>query len=128
MKGAKILLAVSAAFALLIGLAMLASAQAFLEPQGIKVDDHIAVIAHAQASLLLGIGATNLLMLRVNDAKALQMVMAGNVVTHLAGLGVNIHALAGDLVTQQVYGDVVGHVVFAALFAFFIMRVGRVST
>ena len=127
MKGAKILLVVSAAFALLIGLAMLASAKSFLEPQGITVDDHVAGIAHAQASLLLGIGATNLLMLRVNDAKALQMVMAGNIVTHVAGLGVNIHALSANLVTQQVYGDVVGHVVFAALFAFFIMRVGRAA-
>ena len=125
MKGPKILLAVSAAFAIGVGLAMMFSAAAFLAPQGIVADDHIAVIAHAQAALLIGIGATNLLAMRVSDARGLQAVLGGNVVTHVVALGVNAHALSADLVTSQVYGDVIGHVLFGGLFAFFFVRVGR---
>jgi hypothetical protein len=125
MKGAKILLAVSAVLAIGAGAAMIFATAAFLGPQGISVDDKVALLGQAQGALLVGIGVLNLLAMRCSDAKGLQAVLGGNLALQITGLGVNIHGLAANLVTHQVYGDVVLHVILGVLFAFFYVRVGK---
>jgi len=127
MKGAKILLAVSAVLAVVVSLMLLFATSAFLAPQGIPVDDKVALLGQAQGSILLGVGAINLLALRTSDPAGLRAVLGGNLVTHLAAIGVNVHAIAAHLVTQQVWGDLVMHAVFAALFALFLVRVARLA-
>ena len=125
MRGARILLGIAGGIAVLVSLAMMFATKAFLAPEGIVADDKIAVIGQAQASLLLGIGAVNLLGTRVSDKRGMQAILGGNLVTHVVALGVNLHALFGNLVTSQVWGDSVGHVVFAVLFAFFLWKGAR---
>lgn len=122
MRGVRILLAISALFALGVGLFMMFGASSFLTSQGLPADDHIAVLVHAQASLLLAIGVTNVLAMRAKELRETSAVLGGNIVAHLAGLGVNAHALGANLVGQSVYGDVVGHIVFGAFFAVFFVK------
>jgi len=92
MKGAKILLAVSAVLAIGAGAAMIFATAAFLGPQGISVDDKVALLGQAQGALLVGIGVLNLLAMRCSDAKGLQAVLGGNLALQITGLGVNIRA------------------------------------
>ena len=125
MKGAKILLGISAVIAFGVGAAMIFATAAFLAPQGIPVDDKVAILGQAQGSLLVGIGVLDLLALRCSDVRGLQAVLGGNLALQVAGLGVNIHGLAAHIVTQQVYGDVVFHVILGVLFAVFYVRVGK---
>ena len=57
----------------------------------------------------------------------MRAILGANVVTHVAGLVVNVRAISSSLVTSQVWVDVVAHVVFAALFVFFYERIGARS-
>jgi hypothetical protein len=116
-KLTKLLLVISGALAVGIGLAMMLATRAFLEPEGIAVDATTAVIGQAQGALLVGIGAINLLSVRVRDRAALRAVLGGNVVVHVVALAVNVHALAAHLVGSGVTGDAVGHILFAGAFA-----------
>jgi hypothetical protein len=125
MKATKVLLVISGLIALGIGLAMLFAAPAFLASQGFAADDKTAVIGRAQGSLLLGIGVLNLLAARLGDPRGLQAICAANLATHVAALGVNVHALVAGLVGSSVVGDAVGHVVFGLAFGSCIALLGR---
>jgi hypothetical protein len=125
MKATRILLVLSGLIALGVSLALMFSAQPFLASQGLAVDAKVAVIAQAQGSLLFAIGVVNFFGLRVKDAAGLQAICAGNVAAHVAGLGVNIHALSADLVGPSVMGDAIGHVVLGLAFAACFVVVGR---
>lgn len=117
MKAIKVLLVISGLLAVGVSLALIFAAAAFLAPEGIIADDKVAVVAQAQGGLLFAIGVVNLLALRVRDPLGLQAVCGGNLAAHLTGLAVNVHALSAHLVSQQIMGDVVGHVVFGLAFA-----------
>ena len=127
MKGAKILLGVSAALAAIVSLALLFSPISFLASQGIQADAKVALIAQAQGSILIALGVINLMALRLSDVAGVRAVLAGNLVTHIVALGVNAHAIMANLVTNQVYGDVGMHVLFGALFGFFLLRTGKTA-
>jgi len=116
LKGIKILLVVSGVIALGIGLVLLLAPQAFLGTTGMVVDEKMAIVGQAQGSILFGLGVINLLAVRVSDVVGLQAVCAGNLATHLAGLGVNLRALAANAVSSSVKGDAVGHVIFGVAF------------
>ena len=117
----KILLLVSGVIAVLIGVALLFASGSFMAPMGIAVDAKIATIAQAQGALLVALGATNLLA-RGLDARAARPVLAGNLVAQALSLAVNLRAGMMHLVTPNVWGAVVMHVVLGALFAWFLFR------
>ena len=117
MRGTKILLGIAGALAVAVGLAMALATRAFLAPEGIDVDDKVALLGQAQGALLVGVGAIDLLALRTIDRAALQAILGGNLVMHVAALVVNVHALSAHLVGSGVLGDAIGHVVFAGAFA-----------
>jgi hypothetical protein len=127
MKGARILLAIAGALAIVVSLALLLATRGFFATNGITVDDQVALIGQAQGSILLGVGVINLLAWRTSDVAGLRAVMGGNIVMHLAGLGVNLRGITANLVTSQVWGDVATHVIFAVLFAVFYVRVGQTA-
>lgn len=125
MKGTKIVLVISGLLALGVGLAMNLNPAAFLGPEGIAADEKIGVLAWAQGSLLLAIGVTNFLALRVTDLRGIQTVIGLNIASHLFGLIVNVRALSAHLVSQSVMGDLIGHVVFAAAFVVCLVFLAR---
>jgi hypothetical protein len=125
MRGIRIILGISAFVAVAAGLFMMFAATSFLTQQGLPSDDHIAVLARAQASLLLAIGVTNVLAIRAKELRELLPVLGGNVVAHVTALGVNAHALGAGLVGQQVYVDVGMHIVLGALFATYFFKAAR---
>jgi hypothetical protein len=125
MKGTKILLGIAGVIALGVSAALMFGAQSFFASQGLNVDEKIAVIGQAQGSLLFAVGVFNISGLFLKDPAGLRALCVGNIAAHVAGLGVNIHALSANLVNQSVMGDVIGHVIFGVAFIVCFVVLGR---
>jgi hypothetical protein len=122
MKGVKILLAISGALAVLVSSALMLAPGSFLGSQGFATEGPITLVAQAQGSLLIAVGVLNLMALRLRDPGALRPILAANLVTHVAALGVNVHGILSKLAGPQVFGDVVMHVLLGAFFTYFLVR------
>ncbi|GDX78322.1 hypothetical protein LBMAG42_01330 [Deltaproteobacteria bacterium] len=122
MRKIQVLLVLSGLLALGLSLVLMLNPQAFFAGQGLTLDAGQALVGRAQGTLLFGFAILNFSALGAGDGLALRPVMAGNLATHLAALGVNAFALSSGLANESVYGDVGVHVVFGAAFAYFLAR------
>ena len=124
---ARWLLTISAVLAWLFAVMLLFNTRAFEAPIGIDVNDKVATIAQAQGAILLGLGVINWMARRITDDRALDAVLAGNLVVQLASLAVVARALVLGIFPRQGAGAVVIHVLLGAGFAWALMRKPQVQ-
>jgi hypothetical protein len=115
----KILLAVAAVLAVLIGLALIFATNAFMAPMGIVIDAKMATLGQAQGVVLIALGIINWLSRSSADVRP---VLAGNAFAQIASLAVNVRAMALGLVGSQAGGAVLMHLILGGLFVFFLVK------
>jgi hypothetical protein len=115
----KILLAVAAVLAVLIGLALIFATNAFMAPMGIVLDAKTATLGQAQGVVLIALGIINWLSRGSSDVRP---VLAGNAFAQIASLGVNVRAMALGLVGSQAGGAVMMHLILGGLFVFYLVK------
>jgi hypothetical protein len=115
-RDTRMLLAVSAALAWLIGLMLIFNPVGFEAPMGIVVDEWTATIAQAQGAVLLGLGAINWLGRHVSDRAALAAILYGNFAVQALSFAIVLRALVRGLIPTAGIGPLVMHVILGALF------------
>jgi hypothetical protein len=123
--GARLLLTISAAFAVVIGLMLIFNARGFEAPIGIVIDDYTETIAQAQGAILLGLGIINWLSRGARDRAVLWAVMYGNFVVQAVSFAIVLRALSRGLIPAAGAGAAAMHVVLGVAFAWQLVQLRR---
>jgi hypothetical protein len=118
----KIFLMINAILAVGFGLAFLFVPHQFASGYGIVLTPYAAVFANSVGGVLLGLGILMGLMVRTNDAKALQAVCVGGLLVHIANGVTDFMAMRGGVINGAGWGSVILHGLLAFGFLFFLLR------
>jgi len=124
-RSVRLLLTISAAFATVIGLALIFDPIHFEARMALVVDDRTATIAQAQGAILLGLGILNWLARGLRDRTALWAILYSNFVIQLVSLAVVARALVHGFIPMSGVGALVMHVLLGAGFGWELVKMKR---
>lgn len=118
----KTFLGVSAVILGVFGLSMTLNSSNMAKGFGLDLNDLGRVLFRDLGTTLIGVAFINWMARGLQDAKALKVVVAGNLVMQSLGAVVNVANISQGYIGPSAWGGVLLHVVLAAGFAYYYFR------
>ncbi len=124
----KTFLSISAVVLGLFGLSMIFNSANMAKGFGLDLTDLGRVLFRDLGTTLLGVAAINWLARGIDDAKALKVVITGNLVMQALGVVVNVADISQGYLGSSGWTGVILHAVLAAGFAYYYFQPQSKST